>query len=104
MVLFDSDLKPSPKLSVRHNGPFRVVSHTRNDVEIATSLRELLSSTLHTTYILFTRDNQSAFDAALRDQDQFLVEEVLSNRGDSRYRSQTYFTLKFADGDVVERL
>jgi hypothetical protein len=104
-VLFDSGPKPSPKLSVRHKGPFEVVSHTRNDVECRNLITgAIVKYSSHDLHPFSPRDDQSAFDAALRDQDQFVVEEVLSYRGDSRYRSRTYFTLKFADGDVVERL
>jgi hypothetical protein len=34
LILFDSGSKPNPKMSSRHKGPYRVIDHTKNDVQV----------------------------------------------------------------------
>ena len=51
---------------------------------------------------LFVGDRDSAYAAALRDRDQYVVSEILSYSGDSTKRTSMTFTVKFADGDIVQ--
>ena len=50
----------------------------------------------------FHGTKEAAYDAALRDKEQFVVERVSAYRGDSTTRKKMHFTLHFADGDVKE--
>ena len=49
----------------------------------------------------FTSSEEAAYDAALRDQDQFPVKAILGYTGDSRTRTAMTFTVEFEDGDIV---
>ena len=98
--MFDAGSKPSPKLSCRYKGPHEVVSQTRNDVEC----RNLISGGILTYSASdlepFFGTKQEAFEAAQRDQEQFVVEKILSYRGDIKRRTSMTFKVKFADGDI----
>ena len=51
---------------------------------------------------LFVGTKEQACDAAMRDQEQFIVDKVLSYKGDSTKRTEMVFKVKFADGDIVD--
>jgi hypothetical protein len=101
-VTFDAG-RPRPKLSCRFKGPYRVVSQYKNDVSCRNLVTDALVEFSVTDLEPFFADTaEQAFEAALRDQDQFRVRAVLSYRGDSRTRSKMTFTVAFEDGDIVE--
>ena len=101
-VMFDAGAKPHPKLSSRMKGPFEVVRQYKNDVQIRNLLtggiREYSVSDLEP----FFGDKESAIEAAMRDHEQFKVEEILSYTGDSRTKSTMVFKVKYADGDILD--
>ena len=101
-VTYDSGPKPHPKLSCRHKGPYRVVSQYKNDVECRNLVTDaLVTFSLADLEPYFASSSDAAYDAALRDQDQYLVKAVLSYTGDSRRRTTMTFTIEFADGDII---
>jgi hypothetical protein len=54
------------------------------------------------TWNLFFADSaEAAYNAAMRDQDQFLVRSFLGYTGDSRARTKMSFRVAFEDGDIV---
>jgi hypothetical protein len=101
-VMFDAGAKPHPKMASRMKGPFEVVRQYKNDVLIRNlitgGLREYSLSDLEP----FFGDRDSAMEAAMRDQEQFKVVEILSYTGDSRTRSAMTFKVKYADGDILD--
>jgi hypothetical protein len=101
-VMFDAGSKPHPKMSCRMKGPFEVVRQYKNDVLVRNlvtgSMKEYSVSDLEP----FFGTSDSANEAALRDQEQFRVSEILSYTGDSRLRTQMTFKVKYADGDVLD--
>jgi hypothetical protein len=106
-VLFDIGPEPSPKLRLGSTVlPFEVCCHTRNEIQTVQPHRGSHRQVLFTrSAFVSPRDDQSVFDAALRDQDQFAVEEIIfSPREYSRHRSYSLFTLNPVDDDAVERL
>jgi hypothetical protein len=98
--MFDTGSKPVPKMSTRYKGPHEVVHHTANDVQC----RNLVTGAIQTysTEDLepFHGTKQQAYEASLRDKEQFVVSEVRSYAGDSTSRTKMTFVLQFADGDV----
>ena len=102
-VTFDSGSKVFPKMSCRFKGPFRVESQIKNDVTV----RNLVTDALVTYSVkdlepFYSSNAEVAYQAALRDQEQFVVKRVISYRGDCNKRSACYFILEFEDGDIRE--
>lgn len=101
-VMFDSGPKPHPKMSCRMKGPFEVVRQYKNDVLVRNlvtgGMKEYSVSDLEP----FFGTKEAAEEAALRDQEQFRVSEILSYTGDSRLRTQMTFKVKYADGDILD--
>jgi len=89
---------PFSKLHPRYLGPFRVILHTRNEVECA----HLVSDkryVFHVTDVrLFVGSQADAFNAAQLDADQFLVESIIQYRGDPHLRTTMEFLVRFVDG------
>ena len=102
-VTFDAGPKPHPKMSCRYKGPYEVVRQYRNDVtcrNLVTGAVVLFS--VHDLEPFFVRTAEEALDAAMRDQDQFLVRRIIGYTGDSRTRSKMTFRVEFVDGDIVQ--
>jgi len=102
-VTFDAGPKPNPKLSTRLKGPYRVEHQTKNDVHCRHLITDAITQYSVTDLEPFFGTKEQAFEAALRDQEQFVVLEVLSYSGNCKRRTQMSFTLRFSDGDIVER-
>jgi hypothetical protein len=94
--------KPSPKLSSVFKGPFVVINHYRNDVEVRDVLTDAITKLSSHTLQPFFGSLEEAKEAAMRDREQFVVKRVVSCRGDSTKRSLMHFTLEFEDGDIRE--
>jgi hypothetical protein len=101
-VKFDKGPKPHPKMSSRFKGPFEVVHQHKNDV----TTKNLVTGEVRMYSVedlqLFAGALDQARNAAMRDQEQFVVEKVLSYTGNSNKRTEMGFKVKFADGDIVE--
>lgn len=101
-VTYDSGPKPRPKMSCRYKGPYMVEQQYRNDVTCRNLITDACTQfSLTDLEPFFAKNPSDAYDAALRDQDQFVVLAILGYCGDSRSRSQMTFRVQFADGDIV---
>ena len=102
-VTFDSGPKPHPKMSCRYKGPYEVVKQYRNDVDCRSLITgAIVQFSLTDLQPFFCHSREEAFDAATRDQQQFMVARIISYTGDSRTRTSMLFKVQFADGDIRE--
>ena len=75
---------PHPKMAAKYKGPYCVVSQYKNDVQCRNLITDaLLKFSTDDLEPFFCSSNQEAFEAALRDQEQFKVRAILSYTGDS---------------------
>ena len=102
LVLFDAGPKPKPKLSSRFRGPFEVIAHERNDVEVRDLIDGAVKRFSSEDLELFNGTRESAYEAALRDRDQYVVSRIVSYSGDSSKRMSMRFKVEFADGEIVD--
>lgn len=102
LVLFDAGPKPNPKLSSRFRGPFEVIAHKRNDVDVRDLIDGVVKRFSSEDLELFNGTRDSAYEAALRDRDQFVVSRIISYSGDSTKRTSMTFKVEFADGGIVD--
>ena len=95
--VFIDNLAPLNKLQAPRLGPYEVVSHYRNDV----TLRDLISKATKDFHVdrlsLFSGSASEAFDLAMRDRDQHLVERFLAYRGDVNKRQTLEFLISYTD-------
>jgi hypothetical protein len=79
-------------------GPYRVVTHIKNDVTV----RNLISDAISVFHVerlkFFFGSEAEAYDAALRDADQYLIDKFISYKGDPLVRTSMQFYILFADG------
>jgi hypothetical protein len=87
------------KLSPKWYGPWRVLSQVTNSV-LCRHLATGETKKLHVDRLKIFHGSESvAFDAAMRDQDQYLLASILAYRGDPFQRTSLLFLLLYADGD-----
>jgi RNase H-like domain found in reverse transcriptase len=103
-VLFLNDaphhLRPE-KLAPRWSGPYKVVTQTHNDVH-ASHAATHRAETLHVDRCKpWFGTAEDAFQAALRDQDQYTVVRILAWRGDPAKRKTLQFLVLYEDGDMT---
>ena len=95
--VFLDNLSPANKLQAPRLGPYVVVSQYRNDV----LLRDLVMGTVKDFHVdrlsLFDGTYEEAFDLAMRDRRQHLVESILGYRGDVDKRETMEFLVQFTD-------
>ena len=101
-VVYDKGPKCHPKMASRLRGPFEVVQQIKNDVQVRNIVTGAIVEFSVSDLEPFFGTRDTALDAARRDHDQHEVDQVLSYRGNHDERSNLQFTLKFADGDVIE--
>ncbi len=86
------------KLNAKFLGPYQVLTHIKNDVTvrnlITASVSVFHASRLKPCY----STPEDAYDAALRDADQYLVTKFIAYRGDPLVRTSISFNILFADG------
>ena len=101
-VMLDTGPKPTPKMSSRHKGPYRVIAQVKNDVQV----RNLITDAIHVYSVHdlepFYGDAKSAFDAACHDDKQYVMKRVISYAGNSARRTEMSFTCEYEDGTIAE--
>ena len=101
-VLLDKGSKVHPKMNHRYLGPYEVKGQRANDV----TGQHMATGEVKTYDVLdlklYAGDRDKAYDMARRDQDQHVINKVLSCKGDSHKRTTMTFTVLFAGGDIVE--
>jgi hypothetical protein len=103
LVLFQLDPNaPKPtKLSSGYLGPYKVVQQVKNDVECQHMCSGHIRH-LHVTRLkLFNGTATAAYEQALIDADQHVIEAIVYFRGDPMRRSEMFFMVRFADGEEV---
>lgn len=102
-VLFDIDPKVAlpTKLTPRYKGPFQVLKQVKNDV----TCRHVVQGQVYHFHVdrlkLFYGDQQAAYDLALSDANQYVIDRILAYRGEPHLRTSLDFKVRFADSDVL---
>jgi len=99
-LVFVDNTAPLHKLQAPRLGPYEVVSHHKNDV----MLRDLITSVTKAYHVdrlsLFTGSESDAFDLAMRDRNQHLLDCFLAYRGDVNKRETLEFLISYANDPV----
>ena len=97
--VFLDNLSPAHKLQAPRLGPYIVVSQHRNDV----MLQDIVMGTTKGFHVdrlsIFDGTHAEAFDLAMRDRRQHLVENISGYRGDVEKRETMEFLVHFTDDD-----
>jgi hypothetical protein len=99
-VLFDQGPKPFPKLHYRYKGPYEVIQQVKNDVTCKHLVMGFIETYNVESLIIFPSTYASAYDAALRDYNQYEIDEIIGHKGNPNRRTTMSFLTKFKDGDV----
>ena len=91
------------KLSPRKEGPYEVLEHVpgSNTVKVRHPISGAIFPLNCKDLTIFTGSKEEAFEAAQRDDDQYVIEAVLGYKGDIDKRQSCTFLTKFADGTLV---
>jgi hypothetical protein len=101
-ILFNKGGRTVPKMSAKFKGPYEVIGQTKNDVTCRNLVTGAIQYYSVVDLTLFFGTREQAYEAALRDQQQFVVDEVLSYSGNNCKRTEMTFKVKFMDGDIVD--
>jgi hypothetical protein len=101
-VLFDKGAKVHPKMNHRYPGPYEVKGQLANDVTCQQMATGEVCKFDVTDLKLYSGTREQAFDMACRDQDQHVIDTIMSYRGDRHTRTTLTFKVKFKDGSVHE--
>jgi hypothetical protein len=102
-VLFDTGSKPYLKLSCRYKGPYEVM-------KLSTIIRMMLLVDILLGFvvtldveslIIYVLSREKAYGAALRYSNQFVIDEILKDRGNPYRRTSIDFLIRFADGGIT---
>ena len=87
-------------LNPRHKGPFRVHSHKTNSnrVTVYDLVNQVYKDLNAGELIIFSGTTEQAFEAAMRDADQYVVTKVLGYRGSPFKRSTMEIFVEFNNG------
>ena len=104
-VLLDGLTDPSKfrscKLDSRYKGPFEVLRHTGNSVEVRHVNMGFVSTFPVERLRAFVGTKDDALKIAMEDLNQYEVDVILAWRGDPTLRTTMEFEVRFKDGDVV---
>jgi hypothetical protein len=101
LKLIDTDNRPS-KLTTEYAGPFEVLQHRDNEVELQDLVTGVISPPVHSSVLkLFLGSREDAYALAKTDNEQFEIDRILYYRGQPETRSTTEFYVRFMDGTEV---
>ena len=89
------------KLSMHFTGPWEVIKHESNAVEIRHIATHEIKNVHITRLKMYHGDRAAGYETALRDADQYVVIEILAWRGTVTERSCMWFKVYYADGDIL---
>jgi hypothetical protein len=98
LFLYSAEGEMLNKLDAKFLGPYKVLTHVKNDVQVRNLVTDAISIFHAERLKPFYGSYEQAYDAALRDQDQYLINHFLAYRGDPLVRSSVSFQILFADG------
>lgn len=101
-VFFDKGPKVHPKMFHRYLGPYEVTRQVSNDVTCKHMATGEAKKFDVFDLSICTSPREEAFAMACRDQDQHIIESIVSVRGDLSKRSTLLFKVKLQDGDVKD--
>ena len=92
------------KVNVKHSklkspllGPYQVIKHENNNVLVRHPCKDA-DQTLHSERLfMFFGTDEQAKEAALRDDDQYFIEDILDYKGDPTERSRMEFLVLYVD-------
>jgi hypothetical protein len=99
-VLFDMGPKPSPKLHYRYKGPYEVIQQTNNAVTCKHLVVGFIETFDVTSLIIFPTNYHTAYEAALRDYNQYEIDVIVGHKGDPAKRTSMQFQIKFKDNEL----
>jgi len=88
------------KLNPKYIGPFKVISHIKNDVEMRHLSNDHIETVNSEKLKIFFGSEEEAKNAALLDYNQYWLDSILSYLGNPEKRSTLRFKVKYADGDI----
>jgi len=100
-ILHDPCRRRPEKLDSRYKGPFEVIQQVKDEVECRHVCLMHIAWLLVERLKLFVGTKEEAFQIAMEDADQYVVQQILAWRGDPSTRTTMEFEVQFADGDVV---
>jgi hypothetical protein len=90
------------KLLPKFRGPYEVIKHYRNDVTCRNLITGAVEPSFQASRLkMWHGTKQEAYNAAMLDNDQYVVDEILAYRGDPDQRTSMEFEVKFADGTIL---
>ena len=93
----DTENRPN-KLFADYEGPFEVLKHSENDVEVKSLVTGVVQVFHSSALKLFLGARDDAFTLAKSDYEQFEIDKILFYRGQPETRSTTEFLVRFKDG------
>jgi hypothetical protein len=105
LVLSDTLSDPcrfqASKLDSTYRGPFEVIRHEGNYVEVRHINVGFVTKFPVERLRVFVGTREDAMKVAMEDLDQFEIDSILAWKGDPNLRTTMEFEVKFKDGDVV---
>ena len=89
------------KLSMHFTGPWEVIKHESNAVEIRHIATHEIRNVHVTRLKMYHGGRAAGYKTALRDADQYVVVEILAWRGTVTERSCLWVKVHYADGDIL---
>jgi hypothetical protein len=98
LFLYSFEGKQLNKADSKYLGPFRVLTHVKNDVTVRNLITDVIKVYHSSRLKPFYGSKEQAYDTALRDADQYVIEEIIAYRGDPQIRGSISFLILFRDG------
>jgi hypothetical protein len=101
-ILFDKGAKVHPKMSHRYFGPYEVITQYKNDITARHMVTHQVVTVSVSDVKIYSGSKDRAFKMAMRDNDQHLVDTIISYTGNRELRTSMTFTVRYTDGDIRE--
>jgi hypothetical protein len=98
LFIFSTEGHALTKLSAPFLGPYEVISHKQNDVTVRNLITEAISVFHSNRLKMFIGTREDAYEAALRDTEQYEIAEFIAYRGEPMIRTSMEFYIRFSDG------
>jgi hypothetical protein len=98
LFVFSTEGKRLTKLSAPFLGPYEVIKHHQNDVTVRNLITGAISVFHSNRLKLFIGTREEAYEAALRDTEQYEISEFIAYRGEPLIRTSMEFYIRFSDG------
>jgi hypothetical protein len=98
---YSQDGHMKAKLNAKFLGPYQVLTHIKNNVTVRNLITAPVSVFHASRLKSFYSTSEEAYDAALRDADQYLITKFIAYRGDPLVRTSISFNILFADGSQI---